>query len=405
MPCSPQGGCRRPDETVLILQAAEVRMATSIQEAEMKCVSTAIAMFLAALLVSAGTARATDISGTITSTLTIFDNSELVGDVICDVPLTMPGANPCIAFGADHIKLRLNGHTITGSVTPPVGCSLPSDVNFGVGIEADGRSHVKIEGPGIIQRFQRWGIFLLSSASVTVRKVTVNRNCWSGMQVSLTSESTVEDDIWVNNAAGSNGAGCGGVCFTTSDKNVVRKCTFYGNGSVDAPNGNVDFGVGFEGTASGNRVEDSDIGGNTNGVEFFNTSSDNLVRRNIIVGNPAAQVIKTFTASNQLGADITFRPNFAGANNVLEDNVCLTYIAGSGPSTAPCPNISAPGVEQAAHRLTSPLNGQSGSIEDNRTALRGWIPSLVASATSFTLIGCAVVGGIARQRRRGQRQS
>jgi hypothetical protein len=354
------------------------------------------------LAVGVGTVGATEISGTITSTLTIFDNSELVDDVVCTVPLVMPGANPCIAFGADHIKLRLNGHTITGPVTPPAGCSLPSDANFGVGIEAEGRSHVTIEGPGIIQGFQRWGIFLTSSARVTVRKVTVNRNCWSGMQVSLTSESTIEDDIWVNNAAGSNGAGCGGICFTTSDKNVVRKCTFYGNGSVDTSNGNVDFGVGFEGTASGNRVEDSDIGGNTNGVEFFNTSSDNLIRRNIIVGNPAAQVIKTFTAANQLGADITFRPNFAGANNILEDNFCLTYIAGSGPATAPCPNIRRPGVEEAAHRLTSPMNSQNASNEANRTAVRGRITSAMASVMSFTLIGCGVIGGIARRRRGGR---
>jgi hypothetical protein len=359
-----------------------------------------VVAFLCTLFGNARSARATDIpGGPIETTLTIFEDSQLVGDVTCAIPLNATGSNPCIAFGADHIKLRLNGHTITGPVIPPDGCSLPSDANFGVGVEADGRTNVTIEGPGVIQNFQRWGIFLLSSAKVTVRKVTVNRNCWSGMQVSLTSKSRIEDDVWVNNAAGSNGAGCGGVCFTTSNENVVRKCTFYGNGSVDTPNGNVDFGVGFEGTASGNRVEDSDIGGNTNGVEFFNTSSDNLVRRNIIVGNPAAQVIKTFTDSNQLGADITFRPNFAGANNTLEDNFCLTYIAGSGPETPPCPNIRTPGVEQAAHRLTSPLNSQNASNEDGPAALRGRTASVMASGMLLTVLGCGVIGGFARRRR------
>src|SRR6516164_1919987 len=126
--------------------------------------------FVLGLLVCGARTQATDISGTISTTLTIFGDSELTGDVTCAVPLTTAGPNPCIAFGADHIKLRLNGHTITGPVTPPAGCSLPGDANFGVGIEAEGRSHVTIEGPGIIQGFQRWGIFLLSSARVTVRK-------------------------------------------------------------------------------------------------------------------------------------------------------------------------------------------------------------------------------------------
>ncbi len=113
--------------------------------------------FLFALSMCAVRAEATDISGTISSTLTIFDDSQLVGDVTCTVPLVLSGANPCIAFGVDHIKLRLNGHTITGPVDPPTGCSLPTDSKFGVGIEANNRTDVKIEGPGVIQKFQRWG--------------------------------------------------------------------------------------------------------------------------------------------------------------------------------------------------------------------------------------------------------
>jgi parallel beta-helix repeat protein len=233
-----------------------------------------------------------------------------VGDVSCALPLTVTGASPCIAFGVDHIKLKLNGHTITGPVVPPTGCSLPSDSIYGVGIEAIDRTDVKIEGPGVIQHFERWGILLgLSghpSSHVTVSKVTVYTNCWSGMQTFSTSDSNFSEDIWVDNAVGSNGAACGGICLLNSNKNVVRKSTFYGNGSLDYANGNVDFGIGFEGSSSENRVEDNDIGGNTNGVEFFNTSSDNRIFRNIIAGNPAAQVTKTFTASNQQGRGCYF---------------------------------------------------------------------------------------------------
>jgi len=296
-------------------------------------------------------AQAADLSGTITNTVTIFDDSRLVGDVTCAVPLTLSGANPCIAFGTDHIKLRLNGHTITGGVTPPTGCSLPTDSNFGVGILVAGRTDVEIQGPGVIQRFERWGILLRSASNVTVRRVTANRNCWSGMQVTLTSDSTFKENIWINNAAGSNGAPCGGICLANSNKNRMHKSAFYGNGSVDYTSGNVDFGIGFEGSSSGNVAEENDIGGNTNGVLFFDTSSDNVVRRNKIVGNPAAQVIKSFTAANQQGADIAFRPDFAGANNIIEDNFCLTYIAGAGPATAPCPNIRAKDKEDDEARV------------------------------------------------------
>src|SRR5690349_8566314 len=53
---------------------------------------------------AAQSAQATDISGTIATTLTIYDNSRLVGDVTC----TVTGA-PCIAFGAPGLTLKLNG--------------------------------------------------------------------------------------------------------------------------------------------------------------------------------------------------------------------------------------------------------------------------------------------------------
>jgi parallel beta-helix repeat protein len=374
--------------------------------ATLKALTCFVMTLFAALFLCAERVQATDISGTITNTLFIFDDSRLVGDVTCAVPMVLPGSNPCIAFGTDHIKLRLNGHTITGPVTPPTGCSLPTDSMFGVGIEAIDREHVQIEGPGIIQHFERWGILLgltgHPSSHVTVRKVTVYRNCWSGMQTFSTSDSNFEEDVWVDNAGGSNGAACGGICLQNSNKNVMHKSTFYGNGSVDYANGNVDFGIGFEGSSSENRVEQNDIGGNTNGVSFFNSSSGNLVRRNIIVGNPAAQVIKTFTAANQQVADITFRPNFTGANNTIENNFCLTYLQGAGPATAPCPNIKTAGVEEAANRVSRPPSSQNASGDDSKAVLKGRIASLLASPMSLVLLGGGVIGGIARQQRRAR---
>jgi hypothetical protein len=163
-------------------------------------------------------AEATQISGTISSTLTITYDSELVGDVTCNVPFseTVPQTpvSPCISFGADHITLRLNGHTITGPVTPPTGCSLPSDHMYGVGIEAIDRTDVKIEGPGIIRHFERWGILVglpgHPNSEVTVKKVTAAHNCWSGMQTFSTTDSNFEENVLTSDSSGSNGAGCGG---------------------------------------------------------------------------------------------------------------------------------------------------------------------------------------------------
>ena len=224
---------------------------------------------------------------------------------------------------------------MTGPVDPPTNCSLPTDATFGVGIEVNGRTDVKIEGPGVIQKFQRWGIFLLSSTDVSVRGVTANRNCWSGMQVTGTSDSHFEEDVWANNAGASNGAACGGICVANSNHNRIRDCRFYGNGSVDYANGNVDFGIGFEGTSSENVVEHNDLGGNVNGVLIFATANGNVIRHNTLAGNPAAQVLKSFALPNQVGADIHDRHTTPGMNT-FEDNFCLTYV---GPETPPCPNI------------------------------------------------------------------
>jgi parallel beta-helix repeat protein len=69
---------------------------------------------------------------------------------------------------------------------------------------------VKIEGPGLVQGFQRWGIFLLSSSQVTIKNVTADHNCWSGIQTIGLSDSKLEKNVFTSNAGGSNGAFCGG---------------------------------------------------------------------------------------------------------------------------------------------------------------------------------------------------
>src|SRR6266496_2592192 len=96
-----------------------------------------------ALLLSVGVASAEDISGFITTTRTIRENSKLVGDVTC----TVTGA-PCIAFGAAGLTLDLNGFTMTGRADPATACFGGAATGMGgeFGIFVNGVDNVTIRG-------------------------------------------------------------------------------------------------------------------------------------------------------------------------------------------------------------------------------------------------------------------
>lgn len=145
-------------------------------------------------------AEAIQISGTISSTLTITDNSELVGDVTC----TVAGA-PCITFGAPGIKLRLNGFTITGT---SAGCTPATKSDDG--IDVIGLSDVAILGPGLVQAFGGFGIFLFGDSKVRVERVTISDSCFSGIFLGDTTDSDVEKNTSVRNSMGSENGPCGG---------------------------------------------------------------------------------------------------------------------------------------------------------------------------------------------------
>ncbi len=106
-----------------------------------------IAMGLLAIGI-AHPAQATDISGTIASTLTLSEDSQLVGDVTC----TVTGA-PCIAFGASGLTLKLNGFTMTGlaNLQTPCATNGPGEI----GIDINTLNDETILGPGIVQGFRQ----------------------------------------------------------------------------------------------------------------------------------------------------------------------------------------------------------------------------------------------------------
>ncbi len=166
---------------------------------------------LVLLLTCATTAQGTDISGTISSTLVITEDSQLVGDVTCVVVNA-----PCIKFGASDITLTLNGFTITGPANPAnpsTGCASPSLVAPEDGIQVVGQHDVAVLGPGLVQKFRRHGIRLLGSTKVQVVHVTASDNCFSGIILTGTTDSDIEENVSVRNSGGSVGTpgpACGG---------------------------------------------------------------------------------------------------------------------------------------------------------------------------------------------------
>src|SRR6202795_2099263 len=120
-----------------------------------------------ALFVCGPRAQATDISGTISTTLTIFEDSELVGDVTC-----MVAGAPCITFGSPGIKLRLNGFTLTDGANPSSDCASSSFTEDGIQVNA--QHDVAVLGPGLVHKFAGLGISLLGSTKVRVEGVTTS---------------------------------------------------------------------------------------------------------------------------------------------------------------------------------------------------------------------------------------
>jgi len=311
-----------------------------------------LAMFAFAPLLAAWAAPASaeDISGTITTTRVIVEDSQLVGDVTCTMT-----TGPCIQFGAPNIALRLNGFSITGPANPDdtATCQATSGLPPSDGVSngtsaANSQPGAQIIGPGMVQKFRRHGILIVGAAGVStnvvVKQVTSHHNCFSGLLTNTMTNSTIEGIVSVRNAANSGAAPCGGNCLVSSNNNRILNSLFGGNGSpcaaalcAAAPTvaSNNDFGVGLIGTSSGNLIEHNSISGNSNGILIQTGASGNTIRENIAAGNPASQVSRTY---GPVGFDIKDEAASNGARNTFERNWCITY---SGPGPSPCPKFPA----------------------------------------------------------------
>ncbi len=298
----------------------------------------------------AAVAAAEDISGVLSVSKVIVEDSQLVGDVTCTMTTT-----PCIQFGAPNIALRLNGHIITGPANPddsttcqPASGPPPADGISNGTSAATSQPGVQIIGPGMVQKFRRHGIFIIGAAGVSsnvaVKNVTSNHNCFSGLMANGITDSRIDRVVSVGNASNSGGAACGGNCLVNSSNNHIVNGLFGGNGSPCAAAlcatpptvaSNNDFGVGLIGTSSNNLIEHNSITGNANGILIQAGASGNVIRQNIAAGNPPALLSRLY---GPIGFDIKDDAASNGARNTFDRNWCLTY---RGPGPAPCPSLPA----------------------------------------------------------------
>jgi hypothetical protein len=165
----------------------------------------AIALALVALFASAAVA-ADRVSGVITRTFVLVDNTELVGDVTCDV-----GSAACISFGVPDIELRLNGFTISGKADAVTGCG-GAAFSAEIGITTNGSRNASIQGPGLVQRFRGHGVSVAGSTNARVVNILTSTNCAAGIFVAATSFGTlVEGNVAVRNGSSAPGFSCGGI--------------------------------------------------------------------------------------------------------------------------------------------------------------------------------------------------
>lgn len=268
---------------------------------------------VAAVLSTTGIAGAASISGTISSTLTLTSNSQLVGDVQC----TVTGA-PCILFGASNIVLKLNGHTITGNGSR---ASCGAFVGGEDGINTGAQSYVSIQGPGIVRSFRQRGIEVTGNDS-SVRNVTVLSSCLEGILVGGTYNDIEENSVVRSALAASN---ITGIWVQGSGHHAIRNNEIVGNGHG--------IFVGFDTSGSSP---------STNNVIVGNSTSANPSTGIFVTIGSIGNHIENNQSLGNVGFDDIFDQNPVGSND-YHRNLCEISAVGSTSTnvcTVPAPDLS-----------------------------------------------------------------
>jgi hypothetical protein len=161
---------------------------------------------LAALVgVSSAPSASDTVSGLITRTYVIVEDTDLAGDVTCDVT-----GGPCFSYGAPGVELRLNGFTISGKADPTTACAGAALTANEGGILTNSQNGVRVQGPGLVQRFRQHGVWVAGSQNARVENLTASTNCGSGVFIAANAFGTLVEGVTsVRN--GSAAAPCGGV--------------------------------------------------------------------------------------------------------------------------------------------------------------------------------------------------
>ena len=147
------------------------------------------------------------VSGVITRTYVVVEDTDLIGDVTCEVA----NNTPCFSFGAANVELRLNGFSLTGRADATTGCG-GGLANGEAGVTTSNQSRVVVRGPGLIQRFRGDGVTVAGSREARVENLTLSTNCMSGIRVLATSFGTlVEGNTAVRNGSSNPNLLCGGI--------------------------------------------------------------------------------------------------------------------------------------------------------------------------------------------------
>ena len=227
--------------------------------------------------VSASKAHAVaTISGT--GPFTITQNTDLVGDVNCSTTTV-----DCITFAAPNLQLNLKGFTVTG---PNADCT----VRVGdAGINTNGQAHVRIVGPGKVQKFP-FGI-LVTGSNTLVREIVVIRNCAVGIDV-VSNKAQIRDNIVLKTPGNGTGINVQG------NDNVVERNEAHGHGN----------GIGVSGT--GNVIEKNSVTTNAGGIVLFAGGTNNRVGNNLVLNNSSVDIDDGGVA------------NVVTGNIVTQNNVC-----------------------------------------------------------------------------------
>ena len=285
-------------------------------------ITFALVLVLIAISLGVSPAKATDISGTIFSTVVITQDSRLTGNVVCSVA----NGTPCIFFAAPHIVLKMNGHSLTGKGARDV---CPAPVFGEYGISTNGQNNVSIEGPGLITNFRDISVFVTGD-DTEVERVTIVSGCTEGIHLEGSHNTAIDNTVV---RASLDGNFWASIFVSGTGMHVVRHNEVVGagpdaHGAVPpGTGGGHGIIVGSANFCSGvptknNLIEANNISGNNGeGILIasatlapsycFNTTG-NVIRNNIIFGNTSYFDIYDYNAAGSNSVRIQRLRSFGG---------------------------------------------------------------------------------------------